>query len=207
MTRVLKVKADLLNIRSGPGTTFDVVDTANKGNLLFPIVGWVAIQLDDDSVGWVSAKYVEAVEEELEVELEEEPSIPAGKVPSWLTLARSKLGLKEIPGGIHNQEIVQFFDFTSYDAKSDEEPWCAAFVCAMLEMTGYRSTKSAAAISFKDWGIGLKEPKDGCVVVFPHHVGFYDGGKLLGGNQSNAVTRVSYDFSGAVGYRWPEEAA
>jgi hypothetical protein len=80
-----------------------------------------------------------------------------------------------------------------------------------------RSTKSAAAASFKDWGRpSLLNP--GAVIVFGKHdpdakgsghVGFVnafaDGEwvEVLSGNQNNAVTLKKYRWADAVAVRWP----
>jgi uncharacterized protein (TIGR02594 family) len=157
---------------------------------------------------------------------------PKGSVPSvplpdpaddsltpWLDLARSFDGTKEIKGRKHNDDILAMFaDVGHPEIKNDETAWCAAFVGACLERTGYASTKNLMARSYMQWGRPLKKPIKGCVAVFgvpgsAHgHVGFYVGEDakgiyVLGGNQSNAVNVKRYPRKSAslelIGYRWP----
>ncbi|MCL1415701.1 TIGR02594 family protein, partial [Escherichia coli] len=66
---------------------------------------------------------------------------------------------------------------------------------------------------YLNWGVELREPAYGCVVVFSRdgggHVGFVVGqhqnGDLmvLGGNQSDAINIRAFSRSRVTGYRWP----
>lgn len=134
--------------------------------------------------------------------------------PKWLQLARELIGLREVKGGKHSPEIVQFWkDIKRGGIKDDETPWCAAFVGAMLERAGIRSSRFESAKSYLQWGETLDEPCLGCVVVFSRdgggHVGFCVGkdqaGNLLvlGGNQGDAVNIKAFPLSRVTGYRWP----
>lgn len=90
---------------------------------------------------------------------------------------------------------------------------CAAFVGAMLENVGIISSRYESARSYATWGIKLKEPVPGCIVVFSRngggHVGFAmadDGnGRLLilGGNQKDQVSIAPFNKDRVIGYRWP----
>lgn len=132
----------------------------------------------------------------------------------WLTEARKHIGLKEIKGSSHHPEIVQFWkDIKRGGIKDDETPWCAAFVGAMLERVGVKSTRFESAKSYLDWGQLLVLPVVGCIVIFTRegggHVGFVVGrdtkGNLLvlGGNQGDEVNIRSFPVSRVTGYRWP----
>ncbi|WP_438306064.1 TIGR02594 family protein (plasmid) [Raoultella ornithinolytica] len=134
--------------------------------------------------------------------------------PRWLVEGRKHIGLSEIKGPQHNQEIVQFWrDIKRSGIKDDETPWCAAFAGAMLERIGIRSTRFESAKSYLEWGDKLDAPEYGCVVVFTRsgggHIGFVVGqhanGDLLvlGGNQSDAVNIRAFSTSRVSGYRWP----
>ena len=60
-----------LNIRCGPGTSYDRVGKLNNGDYVnvFARVGeWYIVQTDDNLVGAVSSKYIEAVYDETEVQ-------------------------------------------------------------------------------------------------------------------------------------------
>ncbi|MDH1145171.1 CHAP domain-containing protein [Pseudomonas mosselii] len=103
-----------------------------------------------------------------------------------------------------NPVIVEFFKATSLQPSGDTTAWCAAFMnyCLMMSSTGKTMpagasppTKSAAALSFRNWGTETKAPTPGDIVVFKNvnspghgHVGFFladQGDKVLvlGGNQ------------------------
>ena len=134
--------------------------------------------------------------------------------PVWLIEARKHLGLKEVKGTKHHPEILQMWkDIKRGGIKDDETPWCAAFVGAMLERVGIRSTRFESAKSYLTWGNQLVEPVVGCIVVFSRdgggHVGFVVGrdkaGNLLvlGGNQSDEVNIRAFPRTRVTGYRYP----
>lgn len=138
--------------------------------------------------------------------------------PVWLIEARKHEGEREIKGPKHNSKIVQWWkDIRRGGIKDDETPWCAAFVGAMLENVGIRSSRFESAKSYLDWGTRLSAPIVGCVVVFSRvgggHVGFVTGqdakGNLLvlGGNQSDEVNIRAFKRDSVVGYRWPAGVA
>ncbi|MNH76114.1 hypothetical protein D3C73_283760 [compost metagenome] len=132
----------------------------------------------------------------------------------WIKVATSLIGLKEVHGSQHNPDILQMWrDIKRGGIKSDEVPWCAAFVGACLERAGIQSTRFEGARSYAEWGQSLETPVSGCVVVFSRvgggHVGFVVGqdkaGNLLvlGGNQDDAVNVRAFPLSRKPIYRWP----
>ena len=140
--------------------------------------------------------------------------------PPWLEIAQQELGVKEISGPEAHPRIIEYHSTTTYGAKSDEVDWCSAFVNWCMLKAGIDGTNSAAAKSWLNWGKGLSRPERGCIVVFDvpppaeawkGHVAFYVGEsttdaafiRVLGGNQSNAVTETGYSKSRILGYRWP----
>lgn len=134
----------------------------------------------------------------------------------WVEEARKFIGLSEINGAQHAPEILQMWrDIKRGGIKDDETPWCAAFVGAMLERAGFRSSRFESAKSYLQWGQQLVMPVPGCVVVFTRqgggHVGFAVGrdkaGNLLilGGNQADAVNIKAFPVSRVTGYRWPAD--
>lgn len=133
---------------------------------------------------------------------------------AWITEAHKHVGLYEKKGPTHHPEILKFWkDIKRGGIKDDETPWCAAFVGAMLERCGIRSTRFESAKSYLQWGVTLTNPVVGCVVVFSRdgggHVGFFLGydkkGNLLvlGGNQSDGVNVRAFPVERATGYRYP----
>lgn len=137
------------------------------------------------------------------------------KDPPWLKFAFKELDrhIKEKPGAATNKRIEQYLQSTrkgSPGHESDETLWCSAFVNFCIEeSTGLEGTNDLAARSWLDWNGGKRLNKDkpmrGCIVVFARpsggsksgHVGFYLSGspgrgiRVLGGNQSNAVSIVT----------------
>lgn len=136
-------------------------------------------------------------------------------IPAHMQIALGELGQTEIPGSDHNDRIVAYFKSTSYHASADEVPWCAAYVNWVLEQAGVARTKSAAALSFLDWGVRTTSPEYGDIAVINRgggkgHVGFYTGFKtidstqyvsLLGGNQSDSVNTEWFPASQIQEYR------
>lgn len=102
-------------------------------------------------------------------------------------------------------------------------PWCAAWANAILADTGYATTDSLMARSFLHYGVKIKEPQEGDIVVLARgrnqesgHVGFYlntvlfSGQKyvaVLGGNQGKKVSVAYYPASRVLGYRRPVQQA
>lgn len=138
--------------------------------------------------------------------------------PRWLTEARKYIGTKEIPGVKHEPRILSWWKTIKRGGiKTDEVPWCAAFVGAMLEASDIVSSRYESASSYLQWGVRLDAPSLGCIVIFTRngggHVGFVAGkddkGRLmvLGGNQGNSVTIAPFDMARVAGYRWPAPGA
>ncbi len=136
--------------------------------------------------------------------------------PVWLPIARSYLGTREIHGPQHNARIVQWFSDIRTTFRDDETAWCAAFVGGVLEKAGIKSTRSAAARSYLNWGMAINPPVLGAIAVYSRpgstwggHVGFVVGrdqrGNILtlGGNQGDEVNVRPFDPSRVLGYRYP----
>lgn len=114
-----------------------------------------------------------------------------------LDVAKKYLGEHEILGSKDNQFILDCFKHTGYKADHDEVPWCAAFVCRVLDECGLPSTKSAAAVSYAHYGhpsalipgsiVVFKWASGGHHVTFCHHLVDHDYVACIGGNQSDMV--------------------
>jgi hypothetical protein len=72
-----QVNVEKLNIRSGPGVSFEDIGDVYQDDVLLAPKDWVPIVLTDDSIGWLAKKYITEVEAE-----EEEASLPG---PSKVT--------------------------------------------------------------------------------------------------------------------------
>lgn len=127
----------------------------------------------------------------------------------WVT------GIKEIAGASHNPRIVWYHSFTTLGATDDETPWCSAFMCAAAFSAAFKSTRSAAARSWIDYGVA-GNGSIGDIVIFKRgssptagHVAFihktYSVGdrliSVLGGNQGNAVSVANYKAENILAIR------
>lgn len=139
-----------------------------------------------------------------------------------LDVARSHIGIKEIPGDKHNPAILQMFkDVGHPEIKADEVAWCAAFVGSALKSLGYpipAKDVSLLARSYCTYGV-KSNPVPGAIGVWPRgnsswqgHVAIVEKANgdgtvtVIGGNQSNAVTRARYQISNALAFRMPVRA-
>jgi uncharacterized protein (TIGR02594 family) len=136
--------------------------------------------------------------------------------PVWLRRARQEIGVSEISGPRHSARVLSYWEKAKLYFDDDETPWCAGFVCAMLEDCGIKSPRSGMARSFQHWGQPCG-PIKGAIVVYwrgsksgsSGHVGFVTGkdqyGNImtLGGNQSDAVNVKPFDDGRVLAYRWP----
>lgn len=140
--------------------------------------------------------------------------------------AKSHIGEREITGAKHNPFIVGCFEEIGSTPRSDETAWCAAFTGACLKRSGMAYLAGDAGISARNYlkyGHAIDEPEEGCLVVFwrvkPNgwqgHVAFVESWTattltIVGGNQSNAVTRMVVPRTGpksqVLGYRRPVSA-
>lgn len=120
--------------------------------------------------------------------------------------ARRYIGVKEWPGARSNPAVEVFFARAGHPGLTDDVPWCAAFVGAVLAQCGVQPSGSLMARSYLKWGtkVSFNAARPGDVVVFSRgnppqgHVAFFlsmAGGKVsvIGGNQGDAVTIA--DFS------------
>lgn len=140
---------------------------------------------------------------------------------NWIDYAAEELGQAERPGKPFNPRIVEYAQKLGLKwYNSDEVAWCAIFIGWCLERAGLPSTRSAAARSYEKYGTKLAEPVPGCIAVLNRpggahwmgHVGFFlkkEGNRilLLGGNQSDKVSKAWFDASRVVAYVWPPGAA
>ena len=140
---------------------------------------------------------------------------------SWYESAQKERGTQEIKGKEDNPRIVQYFaDVYQSGIQDDDTPWCAAFVGAMLERNGIRSTRMLNAQSYLNWGVEITKPVPGCIVVMKRgkkawmgHVTFYDyeDDKYIyctGGNQGDKVGQNRYLKDDKIlGYRLPKTKA
>lgn len=137
----------------------------------------------------------------------------------WLDWMRSHIGESFATGQTPTDFNRMVFSHTDCPLGDQMLAGCAATVCAALELTGFKSTHRADAISYADYGDPC-ELKYGCIVVIEHqtgnhHVTFCDQqGEIdpsqfqcLGGNQSHSLKDSVYQFGPGgdkvIATRWP----
>lgn len=142
-----------------------------------------------------------------------------------LLKAAGELGVKETPGTKDNPRVVEYHKFSTVKnlfGFADSVPWCASFVCWVLEKCGLPSTNSAAARSYVwgKWGYSVKaDPLPGDVMVYWRgskpkdmmakgngHVTFFlkRAGNIdycLGGNQGDMVNISTYGRDRLIGVK------
>lgn len=142
--------------------------------------------------------------------------------PAWFRWALAELGTKETPGSKSTAQILEYRTIGKTPLAGEDSivPWCAIFTNACLEASGIKGTRSGMARSYErspDF-VKLAGPALGAIVCkwrnSPKsglgHVGFYAGhdtrGRvvLVGGNQSDAVSKASFDPAQLTGYFWPK---
>lgn len=142
----------------------------------------------------------------------------ASEEPNWLKLARTYVGLKEVPGEASNPAIDAFFTDAGFKGFKDDTAWCAAFVGAIIARSGFPKLGSLTARDAEKYGTKLPGPKIGSIAVlwresrssWKGHVGFVVGFnetnktiELLGGNQGDSVSIAQFSMAQVLSYRWP----
>ena len=97
-------------------------------------------------------------------------------------------------------------------------PWCAGFINFVLDRAGYYTTNNLSAASYHNYGMRVKEPQPGDIVLLKRnggsgrHVAFFYGYEiengikyiqLLGGNQDRSVNITAYPVELVVDIRRP----
>lgn len=138
--------------------------------------------------------------------------------PNWLTIARSHIGVREIPGAGNNPTIMGWAKrlgtkMIGIVYNADQLPWCGLFIAYVMKEAGHTPPMIAVrASSWDKFGVPLKRPFLGAVVRFQRpgggHVGIITGQddkfyRVLGGNQSDMVSETWIAKDRAVALRWP----
>jgi uncharacterized protein (TIGR02594 family) len=152
------------------------------------------------------------------------PRVAQPDDPDHLKAAFSLLGLSEIAGARHEKKIIKMFAAAGHtEVKTDETPWCAAYVRWCLIQAGVDAMGSLMARSLATFGKGIQRnttiPR-GAIAIWPRgqppagHTNFVllDDGSgyvlCIGGNQAKegtngAVTISRSRKSEALAYRLP----
>jgi kumamolisin len=136
----------------------------------------------------------------------------------WMDWMRQHRGEIQQTGAKPTPFTEAIFQHTTFGPLNGvTPPSCAATVCAALELNGYSSTHSAAAVSYRTYGTACAL-QPGCVVVFQwpagdYHVDFCDAiidadtVRGLGGNQGHQLQDSDYSREYIVATRWPVKSA
>jgi uncharacterized protein (TIGR02594 family) len=128
----------------------------------------------------------------------------------FYTIAKSQMGVHELPGKQQEKKILEYHSCTSLKATDEGISWCSSFANWVVKQAGVKGTNSAAARSWLKWGKPITKPIKGCIVVFTRtgggHVSFYvteDENFIycLGGNQGDTVNISGYKKDRLLGYR------
>ena len=131
---------------------------------------------------------------------------------AWMIEAGRHMGLKEIPGKLHNPTILGWVRKNGGWFTDDETPWCGTFVAHCLRTAGHDIPKHwYRAKAYLDWGVEC-QPQAEALATFGRrgggHVGFIVGENdtdlyILGGNQRNEVNISPISKRRLIGCRWP----
>ncbi len=135
--------------------------------------------------------------------------------PRWLSIARSEIGVGEIPGPRHSSRILGWLASLHAWWREDETPWCGVFIAHCMQEAGIPYPKYyMRAKAWATWGVPMpvNALAPGTVLVFERpgggHVSFYAGEDalnyyVLGGNQHNAVNISKIAKNRMIAARWP----
>ncbi len=134
-----------------------------------------------------------------------------------LQIAMAQLGVKEIKGREHTEQILNYSKEIGMSwVSEDETPWCSIFVNWVCKNAGAPMSKKANARSWVNVGTSTNDPRPGDVIVFwresptswKGHVGFFIGFSAdntlvfcLGGNQGDSVSINAYSKDKVLRYQ------
>jgi uncharacterized protein (TIGR02594 family) len=140
---------------------------------------------------------------------------PDTRTPPWVGIARSYLGVREVPGPHTDATIARWLSQLGAWWSEDSTPWCGALPAIVMKECGLAYPKAwYRARAWLSWGNAC-EPAIGAVAVFERgaggHVGFIVGRDhmnrllVLGGNQGDAVSIAPFTRHRLLECRWPAE--
>lgn len=136
----------------------------------------------------------------------------------WVDVAKKLIGTREIAGTANSPTIMGWAKklgtkIIGMVYTADSTPWCGLFCAYVFNEVGIAPPPVAVrATAWSTWGVGLKVPLYGCVVVFLRkgggHVGIIVGETkthylVLGGNQGDTVSEALIAKERAFAFRWP----
>lgn len=151
-------------------------------------------------------------------EAAEAPPVSSVDGTPWFEEAQRLVGVAEAPGAADNAVILDWAKDLDIHYPGDDIPWCGLFVGHCVGATLPDEGLPGAVLRARAWeSFGQPcRPQLGAVMVFwrkslasgQGHVGFYAGEDpdaflILGGNQSDKVSRARVDRDRFLGARWP----
>jgi uncharacterized protein (TIGR02594 family) len=141
----------------------------------------------------------------------------------YLKLAKSWLGVAEVPGTPSNPKIKAMWQslpggtwfWDNFGRDDSKLPWCGAFVAHTLQAASIATIKDyARALSWAQYGVQSSAQALGAIVVLKRpgggHVGFVTGinanhtmVRVLGANQNDAVNELWFDVDRIAAVRQP----
>lgn len=154
------------------------------------------------------------------------PPAAAALYAPWMARALQYIGTHEIVKGLLNPIVREFFSHTRFpaDQVTSKTAWCAAYASTVLDLSSLKAARTARARDFLSYGVALKRPVYGALLVFSRgsngpddpraHVAFCVSEKFedgdpevlaLGGNQNNMVCVQPKKTDTLLGVRWPPD--
>lgn len=140
--------------------------------------------------------------------------------PMWLAEARALLGTREVVGPGDNPVIMEWAARHGIWYPDDDTPWCGLFVAHCMAIGSPNESRPENPLGARNWlEFGVPAgAEEGAIAVFwrTHptkswhgHVAFVTGQssdaiRVIGGNQSNAVTETWLSRDRVLGFRKPD---
>lgn len=137
---------------------------------------------------------------------------------TWINIAKSYIGTKEIPGPKSNPVIISWAKKlggkVGIPYTDDDTAWCGLFMGHVFQEAGFVVPNICVRASeWAKFGSPCSVYAEGAVAVFKRpgggHVGIIVGQTdknllILGGNQGNAVSITQIEKARCTDVRWPE---
>ncbi len=167
--------------------------------------------------GSIDYKTALALEKPVEIVAKEKATIDK-ITPPWLVTAIDTIGVAEVPGKAQNPVILAMAKTCGGNiAKTyvnEDIPWCKMFTEYCLVRNGLKGVDSLWALDNTKVGTKLKGPAVGAIASKKRKGGghtFFVAGRDknglivgVGGNQTNRVSRATFQPGEIVSYNWPD---
>lgn len=139
--------------------------------------------------------------------------------PFWLEEAEKYNGQHEVHGAGQNKFFQRLIDVSDgkldmHAAITDDDAYCMACLCGVLEMVGVQSPRTAWARDGLKWGVSV-DVALGAIVIFERGTGGHAGiiaGRdtkgnyvVFGFNQRDMACYATFEPGRVLGFRWPAD--